>query len=88
MGGTGLLGGVVITVYFGAGGLLTAASVNVVQLTVKLLGFAVALTGLTGELAGDVARRVVRTTTGGGEDRHGREDEQRDDGDDEHDHDG
>ncbi len=37
------VGGVVITVYFAAGGLLTSAWVNVVQLTVKMLGFAVAL---------------------------------------------
>jgi SSS family solute:Na+ symporter len=37
------IGGLVITVYFAAGGLLTAAWVNVVQLTVKLAGFAVAL---------------------------------------------
>src|SRR5437016_5666393 len=37
------IGGVVITVYFAAGGLLTSAWVNVVQLTVKLTGFAVAL---------------------------------------------
>src|SRR5262245_10861318 len=34
------IGGFVITVYFSAGGLLTSAWVNVVQLTVKLLGFA------------------------------------------------
>ncbi len=38
-----LLGGLLITIYFTAGGLLTSAYVNVVQLTVKLLGFAVAL---------------------------------------------
>jgi SSS family solute:Na+ symporter len=38
-----LLGGVLITVYFTAGGLLTSAWVNVVQLTVKLVGFAIAL---------------------------------------------
>lgn len=38
-----LIGGVVITVYFAAGGLLTSAWVNVVQLTVKLAGFAVAV---------------------------------------------
>ena len=38
-----LIGGAVITVYFTAGGLLTAARVNVVQLTVKLAGFAIAL---------------------------------------------
>ena len=37
------IGGVVITVYFSAGGLLTAAWVNVVQLAVKMIGFAVAL---------------------------------------------
>jgi SSS family solute:Na+ symporter len=37
------IGGVVITVYFAAGGLLTSAWVNVVQLTVKLIGFAIAL---------------------------------------------
>lgn len=38
-----ILGGAVMTVYFTAGGLLTSAWVNVVQLTVKLGGFAVAL---------------------------------------------
>jgi SSS family solute:Na+ symporter len=37
------LGGLLITIYFTAGGLLTSAWVNVVQLTVKLGGFAVAL---------------------------------------------
>jgi solute:Na+ symporter, SSS family len=37
------IGGVVITVYFAAGGLLTSARVNVIQLAVKLAGFAVAL---------------------------------------------
>ncbi|MEO6213064.1 MAG: sodium:solute symporter family protein [Vicinamibacterales bacterium] len=37
------LGGVLITIYFTAGGLLTSAWVNVVQLTVKLAGFALAL---------------------------------------------
>src|SRR5205085_1087401 len=36
-------GGLVIVVYFAAGGLLTSAWVNVVQLTVKMAGFAVAL---------------------------------------------
>jgi SSS family solute:Na+ symporter len=36
-------GGIVITVYFAAGGLLTAAWVNVVQLAVKLAGFALAV---------------------------------------------
>ena len=38
-----ILGGIAITVYFTAGGLLTTAWVNVVQLTVKLAGFAIAL---------------------------------------------
>ncbi len=37
------LGGLVIVVYFSAGGLLTSARVNVVQLTVKLAGFAMAV---------------------------------------------
>jgi SSS family solute:Na+ symporter len=37
------LGGVVITVYFWAGGLLTSAWVNVVQLVVKMVGFTLAL---------------------------------------------
>ncbi|MEQ1912780.1 MAG: sodium:solute symporter family protein [Vicinamibacterales bacterium] len=37
------IGGIVITVYFAAGGLLTSAWVNVVQLTVKMIGFAVAV---------------------------------------------
>ena len=38
-----VVGGAVITVYFMAGGLLTSARVNVVQLAVKLGGFAVAV---------------------------------------------
>jgi len=38
-----IVGGVLITIYFTAGGLLTSAWVNVVQLTVKFLGFAIAL---------------------------------------------
>jgi SSS family solute:Na+ symporter len=37
------IGGAAMTVYFTAGGLLTAAWVNAVQLSVKLAGFAVAL---------------------------------------------
>ena len=37
------IGGAVITVYFAAGGLLTSARVNVVQLTVKMVGFSIAL---------------------------------------------
>jgi SSS family solute:Na+ symporter len=38
-----LIGGVVMTVYFAAGGLLTSAWVNVVELGVLLLGFLIAL---------------------------------------------
>ncbi len=38
-----MLGALVVTIYFGAGGLLSSAVVNVVQLTVKILGFAIAL---------------------------------------------
>lgn len=37
------IGAVVVSIYFGAGGLRSAAVVNVVQLTVKLAGFAIAL---------------------------------------------
>lgn len=37
------IGGVVVATYFTAGGLLTAVWVNVVQLTVKMVGFAMAL---------------------------------------------
>ena len=37
------LGAFVVTVYFGAGGLKSSAVVNVVQLAVKLIGFAIAL---------------------------------------------
>jgi len=43
-----VIGGVVITVYFSAGGLLTSAWVNVVQLTVKVAGFALALWAVFG----------------------------------------
>jgi solute:Na+ symporter, SSS family len=45
-----VIGGVVITVYFSAGGLLTSVWVNVVQLTVKFAGFALALWTLFGGL--------------------------------------
>jgi SSS family solute:Na+ symporter len=38
-----MFGGLVITAYFASGGLLTASWVNVVQLTVKLGGFAIAV---------------------------------------------
>jgi SSS family solute:Na+ symporter len=38
-----LVAGTVITIYFAAGGLLTSAWVNVIQLTVKMAGFAIVL---------------------------------------------
>lgn len=38
-----VLGGIVVTAYFSAGGLLSSAYVNVLQLTVKMIGFAIAL---------------------------------------------
>jgi len=46
------IGGAVITVYFAAGGLLTSARVNVVQLCVKLIGFALALPLALGAVTG------------------------------------
>ena len=54
------IGGLVITVYFAAGGLLTSAWVNVVQLTVKLVGFAVALPIAVSWFGGWDAVRAVR----------------------------
>lgn len=38
-----VLGGIVVTAYFTAGGLLSSAWVNVLQLTVKMIGFGIAL---------------------------------------------
>lgn len=38
-----VLAGLLVTVYFAAGGLLSSAYVNMVQLTVKMLGFALAI---------------------------------------------
>lgn len=38
-----IIGGVVVTTYFAAGGLLTSAWVNMVQLAVKLIGLSIAL---------------------------------------------
>lgn len=47
-----LAGGVVITIYFTAGGLLTSAWVNLVQLVVILVGFAVAVPWALGAVGG------------------------------------
>jgi solute:Na+ symporter, SSS family len=55
-----IVGGVVITVYFAAGGLLTSARVNVIQLTVKLAGFAIALPLAVSATGGWSALAAVR----------------------------
>ena len=47
-----LIGGGLLTTYFAAGGLLGVAWVNVVQLTVKLIGFAIALPFVLNHLGG------------------------------------
>ena len=56
-----VLGGLVVTVYFTAGGLLTAAWVNAVQLAVLLAGFAVVLPLALGE-AGGVGQVMAATS--------------------------
>jgi solute:Na+ symporter, SSS family len=55
-----VIGGLVITVYFAAGGLLTSAWVNVVQLAVKMVGFAIALPIAVSWFGGWDAVRAVR----------------------------
>jgi SSS family solute:Na+ symporter len=55
------IGGIVITVYFAAGGLLTSAWVNVVQLAVKLVGFAVAVPMVLSSAGGWDAVGSMRT---------------------------
>jgi SSS family solute:Na+ symporter len=55
-----IAGGALITVYFAAGGLLTAAWVNVVQLSVKLAGFAIAAPLALGAFGGWRAVADVR----------------------------
>lgn len=54
------VGGAVITVYFMAGGLLTSARVNVVQLAVKIAGFAVAVPLVLAAAGGWTAVSQVR----------------------------
>jgi SSS family solute:Na+ symporter len=56
------VGGLLITIYFTAGGLLTSAWVNVVQLTVKLLGFALALPLALSAAGGWSAVRAMQPT--------------------------
>lgn len=55
-----IIGGVVITAYFTAGGLLTSAWVNMVQLTVKLGGFAIAVPLLLDRIGGVHALTLVQ----------------------------
>jgi SSS family solute:Na+ symporter len=56
------VGGLLITIYFTAGGLVTSAWVNLVQLTVKLLGFAIALPLALSAVGGwDVVRAMQPT---------------------------
>jgi solute:Na+ symporter, SSS family len=54
-----VIGATVVTVYFAAGGLLSSAMVNVVQLTVKVLGFAIALPLVLGAVGGLPAMRTA-----------------------------
>lgn len=58
-----LVGGVVMTIYFTAGGLLTSAWVNLVQLVVMLAGFAIALPVVFAHAGGLGA--VMQATPGG-----------------------
>lgn len=58
-------GGIVITVYFAAGGLLTSARVNVVQLAVKMLGFGLALPLAVSAFGGWTAVHAVQTEAPG-----------------------
>ena len=57
-----IVGGLLITVYFAAGGLLTSAYVNVVQLTVKLVGFAIAIPFALAASGGWQAVRALQPT--------------------------
>src|SRR5258708_1761458 len=54
------VGGAVITVYFSAGGWLTSACVNVIQLTVKLVGFTIAVAFVLSRIGGLHALSAVR----------------------------
>jgi solute:Na+ symporter, SSS family len=53
------IGAAVVTIYFAAGGLMSSAVVNAVQLTVKLLGFAIALPIVLGAIGGPTALRAA-----------------------------
>jgi SSS family solute:Na+ symporter len=53
-----VLGGAVVSIYFSAGGLLSSAVVNVVQLAVKLAGFALALPFVLAAVGGGAGLRA------------------------------
>lgn len=57
-----VIGGVVVTSYFAAGGLLTSAWVNMVQLTVKLIGLGIALPFALGAVGGWTTVASLRPT--------------------------
>lgn len=63
--GGALIGGVVMTTYFVAGGLLSSAWVNLVQLVVLLGGFLVAVPMVVASVGGVEAIRSVSATTPG-----------------------
>ncbi len=60
-----LIGGVVMTAYFTAGGLLSSAWVNLVQLVVLYLGFLLALPVALGSIGGFGGIRDLGATAGG-----------------------
>ena len=60
-----LIGGVVMTAYFTAGGLLSSAWVNLVQLVVLYLGFLLALPVALGSIGGFDGIRDLGVTVGG-----------------------
>ena len=57
-----LIGGIVVTAYFAAGGLLSSAWVNVIQLTVKLSGFVLAIPFAVAAVGGWRAANCQRST--------------------------
>jgi SSS family solute:Na+ symporter len=59
-----LIGGIVVTAYFAAGGLLSSAWVNLIQLSVKLTGFAIAIPFAIAAAGGwESMQPAVRTST-------------------------
>jgi solute:Na+ symporter, SSS family len=58
-----IVAGVLVTLYFAAGGLLSSAYVNMVQLTVKMVGFAIAIPFALSASGGWAAVRAFQPTT-------------------------